>query len=87
MRGTSNSNHRGSSYTRRKRREWIVVTFASDLGPGICRCYRCGIGLTVDTVTVDRIVPGCQGGKYVRGNIRPACGGCNSHTGGSVRSN
>lgn len=52
-----------------------------------CRCYRCGLLLTTETVTVDRIKPGCQGGTYRRDNIRPACGRCNSETGGSVRSN
>ena len=36
-------------------------------------------------LTVDRIVPGCQGGRYVRTNIRPACGPCNSETGGRTR--
>ena len=51
-----------------------------------CRCYRCGELLTVDTVTVDRIIPGCQGGTYRRNNIRPACGTCNSSTGGKLRS-
>lgn len=51
-----------------------------------CRCYRCGDLLTVDTVTVDRIVPGCRGGTYRRNNIRPACGSCNSETGGGQRS-
>lgn len=86
QRGTSNSNSRGSSVSRRARRQYLVVTYASDLGPGICRCYRCGMGLTVDTVTVDRIIPGCKGGKYVRNNIRPACAGCNSVTGGALRS-
>lgn len=50
-----------------------------------CRCYRCGKLLTVDTVTVDRIIPGCQGGTYRRNNIRPACGPCNSETGGAQR--
>lgn len=57
------------------------------LGEGVsaCRCYRCGVLLTAETVTVDRIVPGCQGGTYRRDNIRPACMGCNSKTGGSVR--
>lgn len=59
-----------------------------ELGSGIpaCRCYRCAALLTVDTVTSDRIVPGCQGGTYRRNNIRPACGGCNSETGGALRS-
>jgi hypothetical protein len=51
-----------------------------------CRCYRCGKLLSVRTVTVDRIVPGCKGGRYVRGNIRPACARCNSETGGATRS-
>jgi hypothetical protein len=58
-----------------------------------CRCYRCG-RLLIDTngefpppphaVTVDRIVPGCKGGTYRRTNIRPACGKCNSGTGGAL---
>lgn len=51
-----------------------------------CRCYRCGRLLTVDTVTVDRIVPGAHGGTYTRLNCRPACGPCNSETGATVRS-
>ena len=113
-RGTTNSNVRGSSYTRRRRREWLIATYRADvdviraglhpddscyadstLGHPIgmcpacseptCRCYRCGALLTVDTVTVDRIVPGCQGGTYRRTNIRPACALCNSETGGSTR--
>lgn len=49
-----------------------------------CRCYRCGELLTVYTVTVDRIIPGCKGGTYRRNNIRPACGDCNSETGGAL---
>lgn len=35
-------------------------------------------------LTVDRIIPGCQGGTYRRNNIRPACGLCNSETGGRL---
>lgn len=35
-------------------------------------------------LTTDRIVPGCKGGTYKRPNIRPACGGCNSETGGRL---
>lgn len=35
-------------------------------------------------LTVDRIIPGCKGGTYRRSNIRPACGGCNSETGGAL---
>lgn len=60
-------------------RRWVCAMPA-------CRCYRCGTLLTVDTVTVDRIIPGCRGGTYRRDNIRPACGRCNSETGGALRS-
>jgi 5-methylcytosine-specific restriction endonuclease McrA len=49
-----------------------------------CRCYRCGDLLVFENVTVDRIVPGCMGGTYRRNNIRPACAGCNSETGGKL---
>lgn len=50
-----------------------------------CRCYRCGVLLTVDTVTADRIKPGCQGGTYVRSNLRPACLSCNAIEGVRIR--
>lgn len=83
-RGTTNRNARGSSYSRRRRREWLVKTFESNR-PGMCRCYRCGRLLDESTVTVDRIRPGCRGGTYARGNIRPACAKCNSETGGATR--
>jgi hypothetical protein len=84
-RGTSNRNDRGNTKQRLKRRLWILEHFASDVA-GYVRCYRCGIRLTESTMTIDRIVPGCQGGKYVPGNIRPACGPCNSLAGATVRS-
>lgn len=38
----------------------------------------------VSPLTVDRIIPGCKGGTYRRNNIRPACGSCNSETGGAL---
>ena len=85
MRGTSNSNARGSSYARARRRAWLLKTYESNESPGTCRCYRCGVLLLESTLTVDRIIPGCRGGKYVRSNIRPACARCNSETGGRVR--
>lgn len=102
-RGTTNRNDRGSSESRRRRREWLVHTYRADvdvawtaIGPGphpvefgtgepACRCYRCGALLTVETVTADRIKPGCEGGTYRRDNIRPACGSCNSITGNHLR--
>ncbi len=64
-----------------------VHTGVHDDSVPACRCYRCGTLLTIETVTVDRIVPGCQGGTYRRSNIRPACASCNSVTGGATRGN
>lgn len=64
---------------------YIGVQVGTEGAQPACRCYRCGLLLTTETVTVDRIKPGCQGGTYRRENIRPACGPCNSETGGSVR--
>ncbi len=97
-RGTTNGNVRGSSYTRRRRREWLLEHYRADvdvdlrglgialgMGAPACRCYRCGRLLAQDALTVDRIIPGCQGGTYRRTNIRPACGPCNSETGGATR--
>ncbi|GAA4680285.1 HNH endonuclease signature motif containing protein [Nocardioides nanhaiensis] len=57
------------------------VRVARGTGEPACRCFRCGDLLTVATVTVDRIVPGCQGGTYRRTNIRPACSKCNTDLG------
>lgn len=65
----------------------LGAIFGVELGTGTpaCRCYRCAVLLTEETVTSDRIVPGCQGGTYRRNNIRPACIYCNSITGGATR--
>jgi hypothetical protein len=72
-----------------------MLTFASDQ-EGFCRCYRCGVLLynpdappllvpgRALPLTIDRIIPGCHGGTYRRNNIRPACGPCNSETGGGL---
>lgn len=86
-RGTTNRNARGSSYSRERRRQWLVATYRADEdldGEPACRCYRCGTLLTAVTVTADRIKPGCEGGTYRRENIRPACGRCNSSEGGAL---
>ncbi len=81
-RGTSNRNARGSSYDRARRRDFLLRKF----GDGVtCPCYRCKVVLDSTTLTVDRIFPGCRGGTYERENIRPACGPCNSETGGALR--
>lgn len=93
-RGTTNGNSRGSSEDRRRRRAFLVDTFGWRLpnGLGLVCCYLCHVVLLEhedpeapgQSVTVDRITPGCDGGTYERTNIRPACGGCNSETGGKL---
>lgn len=85
-RGTSNSNSRGGSDSRRRRRQWLLDTFG-DGTTALCSLRLAGCvdaDLTIDTVSVDRIVPGCEGGTYRRGNIRPACGSCNSKHGAQL---
>lgn len=86
-RGTSNTAVRGSSYSRRARKAWLLENFDPDLGPDKARCsFGCGEILTIETITVDRYpIPGCQGGTYRRDNIRPACGHDNSSFGATLR--
>lgn len=82
MRGTSNGNVRGSAAQRRARKQWLLDIW----GDGIeAPCHYCAAVLTFLTLTVDRVIPGCRGGRYVRGNIRPACAPCNSVHGGTLR--
>lgn len=84
-RGTSNANSRGGADARRRRKVWLLVTFGD--GEKAPCAFECGTVLTLETVTVDRFpVPGCRGGTYRRGNIRPACAPCNSRHGGGLRS-
>lgn len=87
-RGTSNTNDRGSSFSRRARREWMMNEFRQ--ADGTVRCYvetcqmilvNTGSWRAANYMTVDRIKPGAEGGRYTRDNIRPACGHCNSETG------
>lgn len=83
-RGTSNSNARGNSKARRARRQWLVDEFGN--GRWV-KCWKrgCKERLTVDTVTVDRIILGVDGGSYARNNIRPACAFHNSSEGSKAR--
>lgn len=80
-RGTSNTNARGNSYDRAARRAYLLSAFGDG---ATCPCYRCGAEVDATTITVDRVVPGRDGGRYTRDNIRPACGTCNSETGGAL---
>ena len=72
---------RGNTTNRRRRKLWLLATF----GDGEhCSCTHCGAQLDFATLTADRIVPGCQGGRYVRGNIRPSCAPCANRQGADI---
>lgn len=82
LRGTSNTNDRGSAASRRARKQWMLTWF----GDGeTCPCYSCATVLIYATIQADRIIPGRLGGTYARGNIRPACGPCNRRSGNALR--
>lgn len=55
----------------------------AEFGDGLSApCAFCGRVLLPSEVTKDRFpVPGRKGGKYVRGNVRPACLSCNAAEG------
>lgn len=80
-RGTTNRNARGSSRDRFVRRVWLVDVFGDGM---FVACVYCWTTLTVETVSPDRIVPGCKSGTYARGNIRPSCVLCQSRSGGRL---
>ena len=81
-RGTSNTNQRGNTATRRALAQWMLDTF----GDGeLVLCWRCEVPLDRTTMQKDRVTPGKTGGRYVRGNVRPCCSPCNIETGNALR--
>lgn len=85
-RSRSNRNDRGSSYSRRRRREWLVEEFGDGefVACFLQRSRYCLYVLDVDTVSPDRLHLGADGGSYRRGNIQPACLPCQCDQGGEV---
>ncbi len=75
----SNKNDVPSASARRALNVWMLGTF----GDGITApCAFCGRQLLCSQLTRDRYPkPGRKGGRYVRGNIRPACMSCNAADG------
>ena len=41
-------------------------------------CYYCGCDLDSTSATMDHVVPISQGGRSTKGNVVPACKGCNN---------
>lgn len=62
---------RGSAAARRARKRWLLTEFGNG---NTCPCVWCGKSLNWFTLQQDRLVPG---GPYRRGNLVPACRGCN----------
>jgi hypothetical protein len=81
-RGTSNTNERGSAANRAARKRWLLREF----GDGqTATCSTCPAVLDLTSITVDRYpLPGCEGGRYIHGNIRPQCSPCASKQGGHL---
>lgn len=87
MPSTTNRNARGGSPQRRARKLWLLSPAAGFGGDGekVPCAMGCGEPLTFETLTVDRYpIPGCEGGGYSRGNIRPACARENYSQGGRL---
>jgi hypothetical protein len=81
-RGTSNTNDRGSSYDRRRRRERLEREHSA--GDGRVYCFHCG--KPVAEWEIDRWpVCGHAGGRYTLDNIVPACRPCNARRGVACR--
>lgn len=77
VRGTTNTNDRGSAMARRRRKQWLLDTFG-DGTHVVCSFDNCDVILDFNTLTVDRYpIPGAKGGRYNRDNIRPVCNHCN----------
>lgn len=87
MRSTTNTNVRGNSGDRARRRRWLLEQFGDGTRAACAMACSPNCLGTVDerTITVDRWpVPGHAGGTYARDNIRPACGPCNYSAGGAL---
>lgn len=67
---------RGSNKSRRARKLRLIRVYG-DEAKGTIGCIWCDKVLNYKTLTVDRLVPGCEGGTYRWENIAPACRHCN----------
>lgn len=72
---------RGNTTDRKRRKLWIIDTFGDG---AFVACRYCWITLEYSTLTVDRMVPGCRGGRYIRGNIQPSCSMCAHRQGAKI---
>ncbi len=75
---------RGNTEDRRRRRKFLLTSPQFGGTGKTVGCVHCGKKLTEKTLTVDRIVPECRGGRYDRGNIQPSCKPCNDSRGSKL---
>lgn len=54
----------------------LISQYGKD-GGQTAPCLYCARTLTPDTATLERLVPGSEGGKYVMENLAPSCMTCN----------
>jgi len=78
-RGTSNSDSRGSSYQRRRRRQAVLDR---DGNGEWALCVTCPTVVDLETMRLDRVLPGFLGGTYALDNVRPQCEWCSERQGG-----
>ena len=69
----SHVNARGNTTDRRRRREWMLQHFGNGR---TANCWECCEPVDMQSMVVDRIIPGKHGGRYTRDNIRPQCIPC-----------
>jgi 5-methylcytosine-specific restriction endonuclease McrA len=76
-----NGPDRGNAQSRRNRKLRLLSLFGDGKR---CHCVYCNRWLTFKTLTVDRIVPGADGGSYQFENCLPACITCNARRGDNI---
>lgn len=60
----------------------MAQKLTAEFGDGhTCPCIYCGRTLEPGTISLDRLVPGSEGGKYIMPNLAPTCYECNQRRG------
>jgi len=77
-RGRSNQNERGSAAQRRIRKQAVLDR---DGNGEWALCVTCPTVVDLDSMTLDRIIPGMFGGTYVLDNVQAQCERCSRRQG------
>lgn len=79
---------RGNVRDRRRRKLFLLSPESGWGGNGTevpCSEPKCPQIVTIETIFVDRIIPGAEGGRYTRDNIKPHCCRCSHQQGWLIR--